>query len=121
MAPSTRTGTESCPGPFARRSSAAATPVAFPCTAATGRSSPSAERERVRHLILDLRGLKAVDTDALRELLGEWAEERRDGLVLILVRVPKTMRPLLQQTGLDHQLPISYEGVSLFDGQPAQR
>jgi anti-anti-sigma factor len=79
-----------------------------------------AERARVRHLILDLRGLTSVDADGLSALLGDWAGERRDGLVLILVRVPKAMRPLLEQTGLDHQLPISYEGVSLRRPQPAQ-
>jgi anti-anti-sigma factor len=79
-----------------------------------------AERARVRHLILDLRGLTSVDADGLSALLGDWAGERRDGLVLILVRVSKTMRPLLEQTGLDHQLPIAYEGASLHHPQPAQ-
>jgi anti-anti-sigma factor len=79
-----------------------------------------AERAHVRHLILDLRGLTSVDADALTTLLGNWAEEPRDGLVLILVRVPKAMRPLLEQTGLDRQLPISYEGASLLQPQPAR-
>jgi len=79
-----------------------------------------AERAHVRHLILDMRGLTSVDADALKTLLGDWAEERRDGLALILVRVPKAMRPLLEQTGLDRQLPISYEGASLLHHQPAQ-
>jgi anti-anti-sigma factor len=80
-----------------------------------------AERAHVRHLILDLRGLTSVDADALMTLLGDWAADRRDGLALILVRVPKAMRPLLEQTGLDHQLPISYEGASLLHAQPAQQ
>jgi anti-anti-sigma factor len=77
-----------------------------------------AERARVRHLILDLRALTSIDADGLGTLLGDWAQERRDGLVLILVRVPKSMRPLLEQTGLDHQLPIAYEGVSLRRPRP---
>jgi anti-anti-sigma factor len=72
-----------------------------------------AEEAHVRHLILDLRGLTSIDADGLTALLGDWADERRDGAVLILVRVPKAMRPLLEKTGLDHQLPITYEGVSL--------
>jgi hypothetical protein len=29
------------------------------------------------------------------------------------------MRPLLEQTGLAHQLPISYEGANLRRSQPA--
>jgi len=74
----------------------------------------------VRHLILDLRALTSVDADGLSALLGNWAQERHDGLVLILVRVPKAMRPLLEKTGLDHQLPISYEGVSLLQPQPTE-
>jgi anti-anti-sigma factor len=78
-----------------------------------------AERAHVRHLILDLRGLTSVDADGLSALLGDWAEERRDGLALILVRVPKAMRPVLEQTGLDHQLPITYEVVSF--GRPPSR
>jgi anti-anti-sigma factor len=78
-----------------------------------------AEQAGVRHLILDLRGLTSVDAKGLGLLLGDWGGERRDGLVLILVRVPKAMRPLLEQAGLDHQLPISYESLSLHHPQPA--
>jgi anti-anti-sigma factor len=77
------------------------------------------KEESARHLILDLRGLTAVDAAGLQTLLGDWAEERHDGLVLILVRVPLAMRPLLEQTGLAHQLPISYEGANLLRPQPA--
>jgi anti-anti-sigma factor len=77
------------------------------------------KRDSTRHLIIDLRGLTSVDADALQALLGDWAAERNDGLVLILVRVPQSMRPLLEQTGLAHQLPISYEGANLRRSQHA--
>jgi anti-anti-sigma factor len=72
-----------------------------------------AQREGVRHLIIDLRRLRSIEADDLGALLGEWSGGRRDGVILILVRVPKEMRPLLEKAGLDRLLPIAYEGVSL--------
>ncbi len=68
------------------------------------------QRQHVRFLILDLRGLGAIQTDEIAELLQTWSRERRNGSALILVRVPKRLRLAVEQTGLDRALPIAYDG-----------
>jgi anti-anti-sigma factor len=75
----------------------------------------AAEETQLRQLIVDLRTLERVDATALEALLGPWLAEHRDGVRLILVRVSKCMRELIEESGLDRQLPIYYEG-SLING-----
>ena len=65
---------------------------------------------RLRQLIVDLHALGSADATALEALLGRWSGKRRNGIRLILVRVPKHLRTGLEETGLDRQLPIAYEG-----------
>jgi anti-anti-sigma factor len=70
----------------------------------------AAREAELRQLIVDLRSLDRVDAVALEALLGRWISKRQDGVRLILVRVPKRMRELMEETGFDRQLPIYYEG-----------
>jgi anti-anti-sigma factor len=71
---------------------------------------------RLRQLIVDLHALGSADAEGLDALLGRWSGKRRNGIRLILVRVPKHLRGRLEETGLDRQLPIAYEGPA--PGEP---
>jgi anti-anti-sigma factor len=68
---------------------------------------------RLRQLIVDLHALGSADATALDALLGRWSGKRRNGIRLILVRLPKHLRSGLEETGLDRQLPVAYEGPAL--------
>ncbi len=61
-------------------------------------------------LIIDLRGLDSIDADGFGALLGAWNLTRQDGVEIILVRVSKHMRPLIEQSGIDRVLPVAYDG-----------
>jgi anti-anti-sigma factor len=64
----------------------------------------------LRQLIVDLHALVSADAAALEALLGRWSGTHNNGARLILVRVPKHLRAVLEQTGLDRLLPVAYEG-----------
>lgn len=70
-------------------------------------------KAHLRQLIVDLHALGSADATALEALLGRWSGTRRNGIRLILVRVPKHLRSGLEETGLDRQLPVAYEGPPL--------
>jgi anti-anti-sigma factor len=70
---------------------------------------------RLRQLIVDMHELGSADAPALDALLGRWSGKNRNGIRLILVRVPKHLRARLEETGLDRLLPVAYEGPALGD------
>src|SRR5207249_8221928 len=63
------------------------------------------DRDGVRSMILDLRGLDGVDPERLAMMLSSWVGSPRQTLEVILVRVPISLRRALEQTGLDRALP----------------
>ena len=69
-----------------------------------------AQRRQGGSLIIDLRGLDSIDADGFGALLGAWNLTRQDGVEIILVRVSKHMRPLIEQSGIDRVLPVAYDG-----------
>ena len=62
------------------------------------------------YLILDMRDLNGMDEADLHGLVASWTHARSDGLELILLRLPKSLRSAVQASGLNHQLPIAFEG-----------
>jgi anti-anti-sigma factor len=76
-----------------------------------------ADDERVRSMILDLRGLTDGDPADLAKMLEQWVRSPRQELELILLRVPCRMRRALEEAGLDRSLPISYDSPGPFLGR----
>ena len=69
----------------------------------------AARDSHLRQLIIDLQALYQADAEALDALLGRWAGNHNGGLRLILVRVPRHLRAVVEETGLDATLPIAFE------------
>lgn len=68
-----------------------------------------ADTERVRSMILDMRGLTDGDPAELAKMLEQWVRSPWQELELILLRVPRRMRRALEEAGLDRSLPITYD------------
>jgi anti-anti-sigma factor len=68
------------------------------------------ELERVltdeRRLILDLRGLRYMDSTGLRMLILVDNQSMRDGFELIVLCGDRGIRQLLRETGLDGVIPV---------------
>jgi anti-anti-sigma factor len=75
----------------------------------------AAKDNQIRQLIVDLHALRGADALAIDALLGRWSANHRNGVRLILVRVPGHLRASLEETGLDRLLPIAYEGRADLD------
>jgi anti-anti-sigma factor len=65
--------------------------------------------EGLANLILDLRGLRSIDSAGIELIRSLWERSRRNGLKLILVRASSAVRRPLELSGLDRLLPIVYE------------
>ena len=64
------------------------------------------DRERVSRLVLDLRGLRFLDSTGLRLVLQTDARTRDGGVELALVRAPYTVQRVFVMAGLDDVLPF---------------
>ena len=65
------------------------------------------KRASARQLIIDLRGVTSVRSE-IDDVFSAWGSSRRNGLELILVRVPKHLRSLIEEAGLGDVLPVAY-------------
>jgi anti-anti-sigma factor len=60
-------------------------------------------------LVLDLRGLRFVDSTGLSAILTLWERAEQDGFVLSILRGPSDVQRTFEVTGLDRLLPFSTE------------
>jgi stage II sporulation protein AA (anti-sigma F factor antagonist) len=68
-----------------------------------------AQERAVRNLILDMQGLRSIDSAGLNVIRAAWASAGQSGVDAILVRASPHVRFALQESGLDRVLPVVYE------------
>jgi anti-anti-sigma factor len=68
-----------------------------------------AQDEAVSILVLDMQGLRSIDTAGLEVIRSAWAATSESGVPTILVRASSQVRFALEESGLDRLLPVIYE------------
>ena len=63
-------------------------------------------------LVLDLHGLRFVDSTGLRGILTLWETSQEDGFALSVLRGPPEVQRTFRVTGLDRVVPFSADGDS---------
>jgi anti-sigma B factor antagonist len=63
----------------------------------------------VSSLVLDLGGLRFVDSTGLSAILTLWERSQQDGFALSILRGPPDVQRTFRVTGLDRMLPFSAE------------
>jgi anti-anti-sigma factor len=68
-----------------------------------------AHDEAVCNLILDMQGLRSIDTAGLEVIRSAWGAATESGVQTILVRASSDVRFAFEESGLDRVLPVVYE------------
>ena len=68
-----------------------------------------AQEQAIRSLILNLQGLRSIDSAGLSVIRSAWAGAGQSGVDVILVRASSEVRFALEESGLDRVLPVVYE------------
>ncbi|HHY37876.1 MAG TPA: anti-sigma factor antagonist [Clostridia bacterium] len=64
------------------------------------------ENEKVRHVILNLRGVSFLDSSGIGAILGRYKRLRKNAGVMILVGITPQILPVLEISGIIRLLPV---------------